>query len=231
MTDTEVPSDPYDEPVRFDCETESEAGIDAAASALRAGNLVVLPTDTVYGLAADAFDPAAVAKLLEAKGRGREMPPPVLIAEPATLDALAAERPPTWLRELLDELWPGPLTVVFTAQPSLTWDLGETHGTVAVRVPDHEVARSVLRVAGPTAVSSANLSGQSAATTIDEAQSMLGESVAVYLDAGPSSGSLPSTILDVTGPIPRVLRQGAISLETLHKFNNTIEPFGGVPGA
>ncbi|MET0766499.1 MAG: Sua5/YciO/YrdC/YwlC family protein, partial [Aeromicrobium sp.] len=127
--------------MRFDCATELDRGVEAAVSALRDGALVVLPTDTVYGVAADAFDPSAVARLLEAKGRGRDMPPPVLIAEPTTLDALVAERPAAWLQAMLEELWPGPLTVVFRAQPSLTWDLGETHGTVAVRVPDDERTR------------------------------------------------------------------------------------------
>src|SRR5690606_28834011 len=156
---------------------------------------------------------------------------PVLIAEATTLDALVAERPPTWLQAMLDELWPGPLTVVLRSQPSLTWDLGQTHGTVAVRVPDDDRARAVLRQAGPTAVSSANLSGHAAATTVDEAEAMLGDSVAVYLDAGPSTGPAPSTILDVTGPVPRVLRAGAIDLATLHAYNNTIEPAGGGAGA
>lgn len=217
--------------MRFDCATELDRGVEAAVSALRDGALVVLPTDTVYGVAADAFDAMAVARLLEAKGRGRDMPPPVLIADPATLDALVAERPPAWLQTMLEDLWPGPLTVVFRAQPSLTWDLGETHGTVAVRVPDDERTRAVLRQSGPSAVSSANLSGRPAATSADEAEAMLGESVRVYLDGGPSAGSTPSTILDVTGPVPRVLRQGAIELATLHRYNNTIEPAGGGAGA
>lgn len=217
--------------MRFDCATELDRGVEAAVSALRDGALVVLPTDTVYGVAADAFDAMAVARLLEAKGRGRDMPPPVLIADPATLDALVAERPPAWLQTMLEDLWPGPLTVVFRAQPSLTWDLGETHGTVAVRVPADERTRAVLRQSGPSAVSSANLSGRPAATSVDEAEAMLGESVRVYLDGGPSAGSTPSTILDVTGPVPRVLRQGAIELATLHRYNNTIEPAGGGAGA
>lgn len=215
----------------FDCATELDAAVDAASSALRDGTLVVLPTDTVYGIAADAFDPAAVARLLEVKGRGRDMPPPVLIADPATVDALVAERPAAWLRTMVEELWPGPLTVVFRAQPSLTWDLGDTHGTVAVRVPADDRTRAVLRKAGPTAVSSANLNGQPTATTAAEAEKVFGASVAVYLDGGESSTAVPSTILDVTGPVPRILRDGAIDLATLHRFNNTIEPAGGGAGA
>lgn len=217
--------------MRIDCDTHLDDAVAAATQALRDGDLVVLPTDTVYGVAADAFDPSAVARLLAAKGRGREMPPPVLIADPVTLDALTAERPPSWLQSMLDDLWPGPLTVVFRSQPSLTWDLGETHGTVAVRVPDDDRTRAVLRKAGPLAVSSANLSGSPAATTVDEAEAMLGDTVAVYLDGGPSRAAVPSTILDVTGSVPRVLRAGGIDLATLHRFNNTIRPDTGDAGA
>jgi len=208
--------------MRFDCATALDGAVEAAVRALRDGELVVMPTDTVYGLAADAFDTTAVARLLAAKGRGREMPPPVLIADRTVLDALVAERLPNWLDAALDDLWPGPLTVVFRAQPSLTWDLGDTHGTVAVRVPDDERAQAVLRKAGPTAVSSANRTGMPAATTADEAQQLLGESVAVYLDGGPCSGTAASTILDVTASVPRVLREGPVTLADLHRFNNTI---------
>lgn len=202
-----------------------EAGIAAAERAVRDGHLVVLPTDTVYGIGANAFSATAVQRLLDAKGRGRHKPPPVLVGQPATLDALAVDIP-GWLRRMLDELWPGALTVVLRAQPSLTWDLGETHGTVAVRVPGDERARRLLDVTGPLAVSSANRTGESAATTVEEAQQMLGDAVAVYLDGGPSSAPVPSTILDVTTTTPRVLRQGALPLDRLHAFNNTIEAAG-----
>jgi tRNA threonylcarbamoyl adenosine modification protein (Sua5/YciO/YrdC/YwlC family) len=210
--------------MRFDCSNPADraAGIDAATAAIAAGDLVVLPTDTVYGLAADAFSADAVQRLMGAKGRGREMPPPVLIGAPATLEALASEVP-TWLRAMTAELWPGPLTVICREQPSLNWDLGETRQTVAVRVPDHDVALAVLKATGPLAVSSANLTGEPAATTIDDAERMLGDAVAVYLDAGTSPGGVASTILDVTAPTPRILRQGPIGLDVLHRFNNTIE--------
>lgn len=150
------------------------------------------------------------------------MPPPVLIGAPATLEALAIDVP-TWLRAMTAELWPGPLTVVCREQPSLNWDLGENRQTVAVRVPDHDVTLAVLKATGPLAVSSANLSGEPAATTVEDAERMLGDAVAVYLDAGTSPGGVASTILDVTVPTPRVLREGPIGLETLHRFNNTIE--------
>jgi L-threonylcarbamoyladenylate synthase len=210
--------------MRFDCSNPADraAGIDAATAAIAAGDLVVLPTDTVYGLAADAFSADAVQRLVSAKGRGREMPPPVLIGSPATLEALAAEVP-TWLRAMTADLWPGPLTVICREQPSLNWDLGETRQTVAVRVPNDDVALAVLKATGPLAVSSANLTGEPAATTIDDAERMLGDAVAVYLDAGTSPGGVASTILDVTASTPRILREGPIGLDVLHRFNNTIE--------
>lgn len=213
--------------MRFDCSNPADraAGIDAATAAIAAGDLVVLPTDTVYGLAADAFSADAVQRLVSAKGRGRDMPPPVLIGAPATLEALAVDVP-TWLRAMTAELWPGPLTVICREQPSLNWDLGETRNTVAVRVPNDDVALAVLKATGPLAVSSANLTGEPAATTIVDAQRMLGDAVAVYLDAGTSPGGVGSTILDVTAATPRILRDGPIGIDVLHRFNNTIEAGG-----
>jgi len=203
-------------------ETEREAGIANAALAVQRGRLVVLPTDTVYGIGADAFDAESVRRLLAAKGRGREMPPPVLVSAPTTLDALAVGVP-SYARALITELWPGPLTLVCRQQPSLQWDLGDTRGTVAVRMPDHEVALELLARTGPLAVSSANRTGLPAATDADEAERMLGRKVAVIIDSGPTPGSVPSTIVDVTGPTGRVLRLGAVSLERL---NEIVAPLG-----
>ncbi len=203
-------------------ETEREAGVATAALAVQRGQLVVLPTDTVYGIGADAFDPDAVNRLLAAKGRGREMPPPVLVSAPTTLDALAVGVP-SYARALIQELWPGPLTLVCRQQPSLQWDLGDTRGTVAVRMPDHAVALELLARTGPLAVSSANKSGLPAATDADQAMSMLASSVTVVLDDGPTPGAEPSTIVDVTGPQGRVLRVGAVSLARL---NEIVEPLG-----
>jgi L-threonylcarbamoyladenylate synthase len=194
----------------------------AATTAVRRGDLVVLPTDTVYGIGADAFDPAAVAGLLAAKGRGREMPPPVLVSSPTTLDALAV-RVPAWARALVEEFWPGPLTLVCHQQTSLQWDLGDTRGTVAVRMPDHPVALAILERTGPLAVSSANTTGLPAATDADAAEEMLGTSVAVVVDAGRSPGGEASTIIDVTGERGRVLRRGALALSDL---NAVLEPLG-----
>jgi len=193
---------------------EREAAIGAAAQALRAGETAVIPTDTVYGVAADAFDAAAVRKLLAAKGRGREMPPPVLVNAPATIDALAIDIP-DWARALFVEFWPGALTVVLRQQSSLQWDLGETRGTVAVRVPDHPLALEILARTGPLAVSSANKTGHPAALEADAAEEMLGADVSVIVDGGPVPGGEASTIIDATASEPRLLRLGAISVERL----------------
>lgn len=186
----------------------------AAVDAIEAGDLVVLPTDTVYGIAADAFKADAVQRLLDAKGRGRDMPPPVLISVVESLDALATDIPDGG-RKLCEEFWPGPLTVICHAQTSLMWDLGETQGTVALRVPDHENTRELLSRTGPLAVSSANKSGKPAALDVYDAEEQLEDSVAVYLDGGEVSGGQPSTIVDITGDTPRVVRLGALSLAQL----------------
>ncbi len=203
---------------RFDLadDAERETGLSAATIALRRGDLVVFPTDTVYGLAADAFDDAAVRRLLEAKGRGREMPPPVLVSATTTLDALAVGVP-GWARMLIDEYWPGPLTLVCRQQSSLQWDLGDTRGTVAVRMPNHPVALELLARTGPLAVSSANLTGMPPATDADSAEEMLGPEVEVILDGGAATtaAGLASTIVDCTGDRPRLLRAGAIEVEEL----------------
>jgi tRNA threonylcarbamoyl adenosine modification protein (Sua5/YciO/YrdC/YwlC family) len=197
-------------------EQDVEAAVDAAARAITRGELVVIPTDTVYGIGADAFDAAAVKGLLDAKGRGREMPPPVLVSSAATLDALAV-RVPEWARTLTEAFWPGALTLVCHQQASLQWDLGETRGTVAVRVPDHPVAIAVLERTGPLAVSSANRTGMPAATDADAAEEMLGDGVSVIVDSGPTPGADPSTIVDATSDTPRLLRLGAISVEQLNE--------------
>ena len=205
---------------------ERESAIEAAALAVQQGELVVIPTDTVYGIGADAFDAEAVRALLAAKGRGRAMPPPVLIGAATTLDALAV-RIPGYARALVEEFWPGALTIVCHQQSSLQWDLGDTRGTVAVRMPDHEVALAILERTGPLAVSSANLTGHPAATDADQAEEMLGDLVTVIIDDGPSPGGSSSTIVDVRGHRGKVLRTGAISLEELNEaledMDKTIE--------
>jgi L-threonylcarbamoyladenylate synthase len=200
----------------YDCRslTERERGIEAAIEAVRSGELVVLPTDTVYGVGADAFTSFAVNSLLNAKGRGRNVPPPVLVGSRHTLDGLVYSLPPT-ARDLVEAFWPGALTIIVEHAPSLQWDLGDTGGTVGVRMPLHPVALEVLRETGPMAVSSANKHGEPPARTAEEARDQLGYAVRVYLEAGPSPDLVPSTIVDVTGDVPRVLREGAVPLEKL----------------
>ncbi|MCW2701364.1 MAG: threonylcarbamoyl-AMP synthase [Blastococcus sp.] len=202
----------------FDCSDPDRrsAGLAAAAEAIGAGKLVLLPTDTVYGVAADAFMPAAVTGLLAAKNRGRAMPVPVLIGEASTLGGLVVNLPAV-ANELAQAFWPGGLTLVLEHAPSLAWDLGDAEGTVAVRLPDDEVARDLLRRTGPLAVSSANRSGRPAATTAQEAVEQLGAHAAVVLDGGPRSASVPSTIVDCTGPVLRVLRVGVIPVDELRR--------------
>jgi tRNA threonylcarbamoyl adenosine modification protein (Sua5/YciO/YrdC/YwlC family) len=199
----------------YDCSVAAEllTGMRLARAAIAKAELVVIPTDTVYGIAADAFRPTAVARLLEAKGRGRTSPPPVLVPGISTLDALAAEVPDE-VRSLVDAFWPGGLTIILPARSSLDWDLGETNGTVAIRMPANSVALELLSETGPLAVSSANLTAHPPARTAAEAEGMLGESVSVYLDAG-ESGTVSSTIVDATGLLKplgklRIVRSGVI---------------------
>ena len=205
----------------FDCTTGDAdyiaAAVDAAGAAVERGECIVLPTDTVYGIGADAFDPAAVQRLLDAKVRGRDMPPPVLIGEPSLIRALTVDVPQQ-AKDLVARHWPGPLTVICKMQPSLRMDLGDAEGTIALRVPDHDLARQVLRRTGPIAVSSANISGMPAAVSCQEAVEQLAESVAVYLDGGVLGGadSAPSTIVDFTRRAEgEVLRRGALSVDVI----------------
>ena len=210
----------------FNLSATPGAGLAEAADAVRDGQCVVLPTDTVYGIGANAFDAAAVQRLLDAKERGRDMPPPVLIAEPSMLRALVDDVP-DGAAALAKAFWPGALTLILKAQPRSGMSLGETKGTVAVRVPDHDGARALLRRTGPLAVSSANVSGQPAALTCDEAREQLGDRVAVYLDGGPVSGGVASTIVDFASSAEgRVLRQGALTLEALREVSPGIEAQG-----
>lgn len=206
----------------FDCRDNSQllSAVRSARRALGSGKLVVLPTDTVYGVGADAFTPKAVQALLDAKGRTRQSPPPVLIPNVQTLDALASEVV-TPLRTLAEKFWPGALTIITTANPALSWDLGETGGTVALRIPDLAITLELLSETGPLAVSSANKTGLAPARNAAEAQQMLGDAIDVYLDHEESpEGALSSTIVDATGlteegGVLRILRQGAITQEDL----------------
>lgn len=197
----------------FDCaDPEQRAtGLTSAISAVKGGGLVVLPTDTVYGIGADAFNSEAVAALLAAKNRGRDMPVGVLVGSWHTIDGLVYAVPPA-ARELIQAFWPGALSLVVRHAPSLHWDLGDANGTVMLRMPLQPVAIELLREVGPMAVSSANISGSPAAVTAADAQAQLGARVEVYLDGGPSPQGAASTIVDVSGPQPRVLREGPVSV-------------------
>lgn len=218
-----------DEQRIFSCNdpAQRQAGLAEAKLALGNSALIVIPTDTVYGIAADAFDPTGVRRLLRAKGRSRRMPTPVLIGSVDTLRALATNVTPE-TRELAREFWPGALTLICRQQPSLSWDLGDGRGTVALRVPNHPDAIDVLSDNGPLAVSSANLTGEPPATTAQAAYDMLGDSVDVYLDAGATPGTVASTIIDATGDQLVVVRQGVITLEELREvIPDIIEPEQG----
>lgn len=202
----------------FDCrdpEVRVEA-IETAATGVTSGELVVLPTDTVYGLGADAFQPNAVEQLLRAKGRGRDMPVPVLVGSWSTIDGLVSSVDAR-TRSLVEAFWPGGLTLVVRHAPSLSWDLGEADGTVALRMPLHPVAIELLESTGPMAVSSANRHGKPPARTAAEAQAQLGDDVAVYLEAGQAPGGVASTIVDMTGARPRILRVGAVGAAELRE--------------
>src|SRR5436190_3760162 len=193
----------------YDCRTaaDRDRGVEAAIEAVKRGDLIVLPTDTLYGIGADAFKAWAVNALLDAKGRKNS--PPVLVGSRATLDGLVYSLPSA-ARDLVEAFWPGALTVVVEHATSLQWDLGNEDGTVAVRMPLHAVALEILRETGPLAVSSANMSGSPAATSAEDAQKQLGSAIAVYLDGGPTEGPMASTIIDLTGDVPRLLRAGVI---------------------
>ncbi|MDN5984518.1 MAG: Sua5/YciO/YrdC/YwlC family protein [Propionibacterium sp.] len=167
---------------RFDLATQRDEALRAAQAAVGAGQNIVLPTDTVYGIGADAFSADAVQGLLNAKHRGRDMPPPVLIAEPAMLPALVSSIP-LGAERMIKECWPGALTLILNAATALHMDLGETAGTIAVRVPDNDDARALLLHTGPLAVSSANISGPS-----------------TWMVAGPRVRSRPPSLISRSAP-------------------------------
>lgn len=196
----------------FDCQEQSTraSGLKAANRAVKSGKLVVMPTDTVYGIGCDAFDNAAVARLLAAKGRGPDMPVPVLVGSWNTARGLVHAFTPD-LRNLIEACWPGGLSIVAPQAPSLPWNLGDTRGTVLLRMPLHPIALELLAQTGPMAVSSANLTGKQPPVTAQAAREQLGDSVAVYLDGGEASIGEPSSIVDISGDHPRLLREGAIS--------------------
>ena len=200
----------------YDCaDPESRtAGIKAAVDAVKAGQLVVLPTDTLYGLGCDAFNNEAVANLLATKHRGPDMPVPVLVGSWDTIQGLVQYYSPQ-AKTLVEAFWPGGLSIIVPQAPSLPWNLGDTRGTVMLRMPLHPVAIELLRETGPMAVSSANISGHTPPSTVTEARQQLNQNVSVYLDGGECAIGKPSSIIDISGDHPRLLREGAISAERI----------------
>jgi L-threonylcarbamoyladenylate synthase len=193
---------------------QRSVGIIAAVDAVRRGAVVVLPADASYGVAVDAFQPSAVSQLAVVKERGRDMPVPVLVGSWRGLDGLMLVTPRI-ARDLIQAFWPGPLTLLVEHAPSLLWDLGDARGTVAVRMPLHPVTLEVLAEIGPMAVSGANKPGRAPAMDVAEAREQFGTDVAVYLDAGPLPEQQPSTVLDMRGDVPRLLRPGAVTVEEI----------------
>ncbi|MBG6140820.1 tRNA threonylcarbamoyl adenosine modification protein (Sua5/YciO/YrdC/YwlC family) [Longispora fulva] len=202
----------------YDCAklAERDRGLTAAVEAVKRGDLVVFPTDTVYGIGCDAFKSWSVGTLLRAKSRGRDVPPPVMVGSRQMLDGLVYGLPSA-ARDLVEAFWPGPLTILVEHAPSLDWDLGDTDGVIQVRMPLHPVALELIRETGPMAVSSANKPSDPAALTADEARTQFGYEVSVYLEAGAAPEQLTSTIVDCTNATPKILRVGALSLAQLRE--------------
>lgn len=208
---------------------DRDDAVERAAAALRESRLVVLPTDTVYGLAADAFSLDATAAVFAAKERARAHPLAVLVRSQKQLPALTPLVSAT-LDRLVAAYWPGPLTIVVPAQTQLRWDLGRNDGTIAVRMPLDEVALELIRSVGPLAVTSANRSGHAPGATAQDAAEQLGDAVDVYLDDGPRSGGVLSTIVDVTRREPHVLREGVLpATEVLAVARGELDPFAVAP--
>lgn len=191
----------------------SPDAISRALEILRAGGLVAFPTDTVYGIGALAFDGKAIESIYAAKDRPIEKAIPVLIADTEDMEKIGMDIPRIAYR-LAVRFWPGPLTCVIPKQPTLPEAVSATP-TVGVRVPDHEVARALLRAAGPLAVTSANISGKSSPSTAEEVLAQLDGRVALIIDGGKTPGGVPSTVVDCSGNEIRILREGPISLQEL----------------
>lgn len=198
---------------------EREAGLSAAVDAVQAGQCIVLPTDTVYGIGADAFNNDAVAKLLATKRRGPDMPVPVLVGSWTTIQGLVREFSDT-AKILVEAFWPGGLSIVVPEAPSLPWNLGDTRGTVLLRMPNQPLALELLQRTGPMAVSSANISGNPPALNAANAKQQFGDAVGIYLDGGAAQVGEPSTIVDISGPQPVILREAAISAERIGEVLN-----------
>ena len=192
---------------------DNKEALPRALEILRNGGLVAFPTDTVYGLGALAFDGKAVESIYLAKDRPVEKAIPVLIWDVSDLEKISDDFPAR-TRALASRFWPGPLTVLVPKKPTLPESISAT-ATVAVRVPDHTVARGLLRLAGPMAVTSANLSGQASPSTAQEVLAQLNERIDLIIDGGTTPGGVPSTLVDCSSDEIKVLRAGPITLADL----------------
>lgn len=187
-----------------------------AVDELRAGGVVVVPTDTVYGIAADAFNLLATGRIFALKRRPRSLPLPVLVSRPRQAWALAASVPQA-ATDLAAEYWPGALTLIVPQTPDLPWDLGRSAGKIALRMPMHQGLLSLLESVGPVAATSANVSGEPTPRTVAEIYARLGDGVGVYVDGGEAPTDKGSTIVDVTGPVPLVVREGPIAVADIER--------------
>lgn len=192
---------------------DSPNAITSALEILLSGGLVAFPTDTVYGVGSLAFHEKAIESIYAAKDRAIEKAIPVLIADESDLIKVAEEIP-LYAMRLINRFWPGPLTVLVPKKPTLP-DLVSATPNVGVRVPDHDVARSLLRLAGPMAVTSANISGKDSPTTAQQVYAQLKGRIALIIDGGQTPGGVPSTLVDCTGDEIQILRAGPISKEDL----------------
>jgi tRNA threonylcarbamoyl adenosine modification protein (Sua5/YciO/YrdC/YwlC family) len=195
---------------------DRERALARAREALQAGEVVVVPTDTVYGVAADPFVPGATAKVFQIKQRPRSLPLPILVSRPRQAWALCDSVPPG-AAELVATFWPGALTLVMPQTPDLDWDLGEPTGTIALRMPDHADMIELIEMTGPLAVTSANRSGQPTPSEVAQIREQLGDAVAVYLDAGPSKEEVGSTIVDLARRRPKIVREGPIGRDQIER--------------
>jgi L-threonylcarbamoyladenylate synthase len=187
-----------------------------ALDTLRHGGIIAFPTDTVYGLAAIAFDTSAIGRLYRVKSRSQEKAIAILIAAPSQLSEVAASVPPAAQR-LAEACWPGALTLILPRAPRLP-DTLSAAPTIGVRIPDHPVALALLAAAGPLAVTSANLSGGANTSTAAEVRAQLGGKIHLILDGGRTPGGVPSTVVDCTSPTPKILREGPVTAHQIRKI-------------
>jgi L-threonylcarbamoyladenylate synthase len=203
--------------VRVDAEAPQRDAIEEAAKWIRAGRIVAIPTDTLYGLAVDPTSRPAVDALFAAKARPAERAIPLIAADRAQVEETVGALTPVAAR-IAERAWPGPLTLVVRAPRALA-PVGAGDGTVGIRVPDHDVARAIARLAGgPITATSANVSGEPATDDPDRVEASLGDRIDMLVDTGRTRGGPPSTILDVTGDVPRLVRAGAIPWDEIQRW-------------